>query len=159
MGTLGKALGNSGAYIAADSYIIEYLFNKCRTLIYTTALPPASIAGSIEALNIIQQSAVPRENLLSNAQYLRNTLKDIGFNTLDSVSQIIPLVCTSDEESLKLSSFLFDCGIYAPAVRYPTVPAKLPRLRLSLNSNIDKEDINFLVESLKKYKELKGVLK
>lgn len=157
MGTFGKALGTSGAYIASTSYIVDYLFNKCRTLIFTTALPPISIAGALASLEVIAESNLGRESLLMKANNLRDSLKSIGISTLNSCSQIIPVLCTSSEEAVELSSYLKASGIYAPAVRYPTVPLKFPRIRLSLNTLLDDNDINILIESLKKYKSIKGV--
>lgn len=159
MGTMGKAFGTQGAYIAADSYIIDYLFNKCRTLIFTTALPPSSIAGSITALDIISKSQNLRNDLLDKSKQLRVSLSEIGISTLKSETQIIPLICKSSEDALAMSDFLKNSGIYAPAVRYPTVPLSQPRIRLSLNVLISDDNISTLLDAVKKYISIKGVSK
>lgn len=152
MGTLGKSIGTSGAYIAADSYIIEYLYNKCRSLIFTTALPPSSVGGAIKSIEIIKSLKNERSELLKKSCYLREQLASLGFSTLDSKSQIVPVVCKSTDMAVALAEALKNNGIYAPAIRYPTVPHKLPRIRISVNTIHTYEDLAFLVKVIEKYK-------
>ena len=147
MGTFSKAYGGQGAYICASKIIIEYLVNKTRSLIYTTAIPPAVAAGNLEAMKIARDESWRREKLLELAAYLRGNLKNLGLDTMGTDSQIIPVVCASNEKALELSQELYRRGIFVPAIRKPTVTK--PRLRVSMGALLDKKDIDFFVEELK----------
>jgi len=132
MGTLGKALGGFGAYVAGDSLLIDFLVNHARPFIFTTALPPAVIAASLKALDIVQNRPDLRDTLLSQANWFRKKLQETGFNTLESETHIIPILVGGNDTALQFSQKLLETGIYAPAVRPPTVPKGTARLRISL---------------------------
>lgn len=148
MGTFSKAYGGQGAYVVGNADFIEYLINSVRSFIFTTALPPSVIVGNLEALNLSVEESFRRIKLLENAEYLRNSLKEESFDIGDSETQIIPIIFGTNEEVLKYHEKLFEKGIYLPAIRKPTVTK--PRLRISLGYNIDRSDIDYLIESLKK---------
>ncbi|MCB4792515.1 MAG: 8-amino-7-oxononanoate synthase [Elusimicrobia bacterium] len=149
MGTLSKAIGSSGGFVCADKETIEYLINKSRAFIYTTSLAPASVCSAIKALEIIEREPEKRKKLLENAKYLKNNLNALGFDTLESESQIIPLFTGEVSKTLEISSKLMDAGIYVPAIRPPTVAEGRCRLRFSLTSQHSKEDIDKLIETIK----------
>ncbi len=132
MGTLGKALGGFGAYVAGDSLLIDFLVNQARPLIFTTALPPAVVAASLKALDIVQNRPDLRDTLLGQANWFRKKLQETGFNTLESETHIIPILVGENDAALQFSQKLLEAGIYAPAVRPPTVPKGTARLRISL---------------------------
>ncbi len=156
MGTLSKTLGGMGGYVAASGDIIEYLKNKSRPFIYTTALSPFLCATAIEAIKIIDDSADKREYLLSIAEYARNYLKKEGVDIGGSESQIIPVITGSEREALKLCEKLMKYGFYVPAIRYPTVPRGRARLRISLSAVHKKSDLEELLKVIVKNYEKYG---
>ncbi|WP_372714272.1 8-amino-7-oxononanoate synthase [Ilyobacter sp.] len=149
MGTFSKAYGSQGAYVAASKEVIDYLVNHCRSLIYTTSMPPVVVAASLEAMKLTKNEKERRKHLKYLGDHLRAKLKEAEIETLESSTQIVPVVVGDNEETLGLSIFLKDHGIMAPAIRKPTVTT--PRIRISLSSNHSEEDIDFLVETVLEY--------
>ena len=148
MGTLSKAIGSQGGFVAGPEELADYLINSARPFIYTTGLAPACCGAAIESLRIIKENSKPRENLLKNAGYLREKLKKIGFDTLDSCSQIIPVLTKDLSLTVGLSAKLFEKGVYVPPIRPPTVPEGMCRLRISLSAEHSLEDIDYLLGCL-----------
>ncbi|KJR43141.1 2-amino-3-ketobutyrate CoA ligase [Candidatus Magnetoovum chiemensis] len=142
MGTLSKALGSCGGFICANSSIIEYLINTARPLIFSTALPAPVIASAATALNYIENHPEIIIKLRENISILRTLLN----MPHPQISPIIPIPFNTIEDTLKASSYLYDNGIYAPAIRPPTV--KTPRIRISISANHNKQDIEALVKCL-----------
>lgn len=134
MGTLGKAFGSSGAYIAGPSTLIQYLMNTSRSFIFTTAPPPSSAAAATTALRIIQREPERRARLWANRERLFTGLTQLGFNLSPSVSPIIPILVGSAETALSFAEHLFEEGIYAPAIRPPTVPDATSRIRITVTA-------------------------
>jgi len=147
MGTFSKAYGSQGAYVATSTDRIEYLINNCRSLIYTTSLPPAVVACSMEAMKRAHEDKDARGYLAALSDYLRMQLREMGVSTLGSETNIIPIVVGDNEKTVEISDKLLKAGIMIPAIRKPTV--NTPRLRLSLSANHTKEDVDNLIESLK----------
>lgn len=143
MGTFGKALGGFGAFIACSHKLKDFLINFCSGFIYSTALPPAVLGAMDASLEVIAAPEVERSRclLLENAGFLRDSLKKMGFATLNSTTQIIPVVVEDDRKAVHLSRFLETSGFYVPAVRPPTVPEGSARLRISLSAAVPKEEI------------------
>ena len=152
MGTFSKAYGSQGAYVASSEEVIDYLINRCRSLIYTTSLPPAVIACNLEAVKRAEGDREARERLASLSDYLRKELERIEIGTLDSETNIIPIVVGDNEKTVWMSERLKEAGIMIPAIRKPTVTT--PRLRASLSANHCKEDVDKLIENLRKLKSL-----
>jgi 8-amino-7-oxononanoate synthase len=150
MGTLSKALGGFGAYVAGDSLLIDFLVNRARPLIFTTALPPAVIAASLKALDIVQNRPDLRDTLLSQAGWFRKKLQEAGFNTLESETHIIPVLVGENEKAIQFSHKLLEAGIYAPAVRPPTVPRGTARLRISLMATHTLADLEEAMDEIQK---------
>ncbi len=149
MGTLSKAIGSQGGFICVDGEFRDYIINKARGFIFTTALSPVSAAAAIESIKIIKESDKPRKSLIANALRFREKLKSLGYDTLSSASQIIPVLIGNTEKTVRLSQKLFEKGFYAPAVRYPTVPKNMARLRISLTVEHAFEDMEKFCEALK----------
>ncbi|GBE02671.1 8-amino-7-oxononanoate synthase 2 [bacterium BMS3Abin08] len=147
MGTLSKAVGSLGGFIAASSEIIRWLVNRSRSFIYTTALPPHTVAASLRALRIIRDEPSRLEKLWNNRETLMSGLQGLGMDTGASETPIIPILLDDNSSALRLADFFISKGIFAPAIRYPTV--KRPRIRLSLSSSHTDEDIDFLVKTIK----------
>lgn len=153
LGTFGKAFGSFGAFAGCSSEMKDYLINFCPGFIYTTALPPAIIGALDAALELIPEMDSERETLHSNIQYLLKCLKELGFKTGDTDSQIIPIIIGSEEETMNLSNYLEENGIWASAIRPPTVEKDASRIRITITLNHKKEELDQLLEVLTAWKE------
>lgn len=147
MGTYSKALGSFGAYIAASKEIITILINKCRGLIFSTALPACAAAASIAALKIVEQEGSLIEKLWLNRQRLFSGIEKLGLSTFNSSSPIIPVKTGNIEQTSAHSKLLFSRGFYAPAIRPPSV--SVPRIRLTATASHTEEDIDSLLSTLR----------
>ena len=132
MGTLSKALAGYGGFVACSENLRKLLVNSARAFIYTTAPPPAVIGGALGALDVLEASPNLGNVLQANADYFRSMLHDAGLDTLQSRSQIIPIVIGDNEKAVAASLRLREEGIIAAAIRPPTVPAGSARLRISI---------------------------
>jgi 8-amino-7-oxononanoate synthase len=148
VGTLSKALGSLGGYVAGSHHLIDFLRNRAATWIYTTALSPADTAAALTALGIVQQEPQLRQQLWKNISYLRwlmgEKLPDLKI--LPSASPILCFQLSNATESLKVGKYLRELGIFAPAIRPPTVPTS--RIRISLMATHQISDIDQLVAGL-----------
>ena len=134
MGTFSKAIGSLGGYVCGDVDLINFLRNKARSFIYTTALPPAVCAASIAGIKLIQKKPSLRKSLWGNIRYLKDKLRPLNFNVIPSESPIIPILIGDADKAVGISKVLFEKGILIPAIRPPTVPANSSRLRMTLMS-------------------------
>ncbi|MFA5113671.1 MAG: 8-amino-7-oxononanoate synthase [Candidatus Margulisiibacteriota bacterium] len=139
MGTLSKAVGSLGGFVAGSAELIDYLRNKARSFIYTTALPPAVCAASLAALAIIEAQPELRQKLWDNIRLLSPRAE----------SSVIPLVIGDAAETLRLSAELFDRGFFVSGIRPPTVPAGGSRLRITITAAHTKEEIECLASLLR----------
>ena len=138
MGTLSKALGSLGGFVAGSQGLIDLLRNKSRTFIYTTGLPPAVCAASCAALQIVEREPWLRESLRENAGLVR---AELGLELPAIVTPIIPSIIGDPETAVSVSAALFDEGLLVPAVRPPTVPKGTSRLRLSVMATHDPDQL------------------
>lgn len=152
MGTLSKAAGCFGAYVCGAAPLKSFLINHARSFIYSTALPAAVIAAAHQAVDIIASSEGDerRHRVLANADYVRKQLIDLGFETLNSRTPIIPIVLKSSQKAVAVSQFLYNQGILVNAIRPPTVPINTARLRIAVTANHTQEDLETLMGALKK---------
>jgi 8-amino-7-oxononanoate synthase len=134
VGTLSKALGAAGGFVCGSRTAIEWLANRARTYVFSTAHPAAVAAAASEALAIVAQEPWRRTTLLDSAAELRQRLAEQGWNTGQSASQIIPIVVGSPAAAVELSAALLAHGYWIPAIRPPSVPAGQSLLRLSLSA-------------------------
>jgi 8-amino-7-oxononanoate synthase len=148
VGTLSKALGGIGGFVAASRQVCDLLVNRARPFIYSTALPAAACEAARAALKIVRREPQRRRRLLALADRLRAALRREGFDTGRSETQIIPIIVGDPERALTLSAALLDRGIFCPAIRPPTVPPRTSRLRISLTAEHTDEDIARLVRAL-----------
>ena len=147
MGTFSKALGSFGAYLASASEVIEYLINTCRSFIYSTALPPSIIAANSASLEVIAREPYRRRELLSNADYFRKRLQELGFR-VKGASQIVPLIVGDSQKAVDMSRKLQEKGYWVLPIRPPAVPAGEARLRFSLTYYHSKEILERLVKDI-----------
>lgn len=147
MGTLSKAVGALGGYIAGDRTLIELLINRARGFIFTTGLPPATLAAANAALNVIRSSPELRQNLRSHAKRLKTALIDLGYTLLPSETQILPLVLGNPQRATSLAEALLTEGVFAPAIRPPAVPTGTSRLRLTVMATHTAAEIQQAIEA------------
>ena len=151
MGTLGKALGGFGAYVAGSKALRELLINRCRSFIFTTSLPPAVMAMSIAAIDLIKKEPERRQALRNNCQLLRSGLESLRYSLGTNQSQILPLMIGDATRCMKLSEELLQRGVFAQGIRPPTVPAGTSRLRITLMATHTREHID---QALKVFEEV-----
>jgi 8-amino-7-oxononanoate synthase len=152
MGTFGKAAGGFGAYIACSRALRDYLINFCGGFVYSTALPPPVLGAIDAALDLIPSLEQPRRMLMDNAEHVRNRLKQLGFDTAASQTQIIPIIVGDDASAVSLANYLEDAGIFAPAIRPPTVPDGLARVRISLTTEHTREHLERLCRLMRNWR-------
>lgn len=148
MGTLGKAFGAFGAYIAGSRLLIDYLVNRCGGFIYTTALPPPVLGAVDAALELIPAMDEERRQIAANAQRLRDALAAQGLDTRGSSTQIVPAVIGSEADTLAAAAQLEAAGILAVAIRPPTVAPGTSRLRFAVNATLHEPEMVRLLAAL-----------
>jgi len=148
VGTLGKAFGTFGAFVAASDDVIETLIQKGRSYIYTTALPPAVACATLASLKLIQQDNERREKLAELIVYFKTCAEQIQLPLMPSNTAIQPLLMGDAEQALSISQSLRDQGFLVTAIRPPTVAEDTARLRITLSANHRHDDINALLEAL-----------
>ncbi len=148
LGTLSKALGSAGGFVTGSRQLIEWLANRARSYVFSTAQPAATAAAAMAALEIVNQEPHRRHELLDRARELRQRLQAAGWNTADSTSQIIPIVIGEPKRTMELAHRLREAGLMVPGIRPPTVPEGESLLRVSLCASHSPEMIDQLVEVL-----------
>ena len=148
VGTLSKALGSVGGFVCGSRSLVEWLVNRARPYIFSTAGPAAAAAAAIAALEIVEAEPERREHLLCMADDLRSRLTGRGWDVGRSTSQIVPITVGTADRAVELSERLRSRGLFAPAVRPPTVPEGEACLRISLSCAHTQEMIDQLLESL-----------
>jgi len=148
MGTLSKAAGSLGGYVAGSRDLIGVLLNKARSFIYTTALPPAVCAASIAGLKIIETEPERRAALWDRAAQLQDGLRERGFDIGETETPITPVIVGDAAAAVELSRKLFDRHILAPAIRPPTVPQGTARIRLAPMATHTAEDVDRVLTAI-----------
>lgn len=152
MGTFGKALGSAGAFVAGPKLFIESLIQFARTYIYTTALSPLATIATLEAIKLNFQRSEYREKLFHNITYFCKNLDKIGFTSQSLNSPIQPIIIGNSISCIKAADYLNRQGIIVTAVRAPTVAKNKARLRITLSAKHSIEQIDYLLNALKKLK-------
>ena len=145
VGTLSKALGSIGGFVAADRSLISVLVNRARSFIFNTALPPGGVGAALASINLLETEPWRREQALSLASALRDGLLQQEFPPSNSVTQIVPLMIGNAEAALALDSRFHEAGVLARAIRPPTVPEGTSRIRFSVMATHEEEDINHVL--------------
>ncbi|MDL5142558.1 8-amino-7-oxononanoate synthase [Bacillus atrophaeus] len=147
IGTLSKAVGTEGGFAAGSAVFIDFLLNHARTFIFQTAIPPASCAAAYEALEIIESSNEKRQLLLSYIKKIKTALVEMGFVVKGDLTPIIPVVIGDAQKAVIFAKRLQEKGIYAPAIRPPTVAIGESRIRLTVTADHSVREIDKLLES------------
>lgn len=148
MGTFSKAYGCYGAYAAGDALLIEYLINKARSLIFSTALPPMVVHAIRDQWNAVRRDGWRRERLLRHAERLRTQLQAAGFDTGDSECHIVPVIVGSNERAVAFGRRLQEEGVAAVPIRPPTVPEGTARIRFTPMATHREEDLRAAVDTI-----------
>ncbi|WP_020407591.1 8-amino-7-oxononanoate synthase [Hahella ganghwensis] len=154
VGTLGKAFGTAGAFVAGSEELIEYIIQFARTYIYTTSMPPAVAAATCTSLDIVREESWRREHLVSLIQQFRREALALGYQLMDSDSPIQPILIGETEKALELANALRKKGILITAIRPPTVPANTSRLRVTFSAGHTQQDLERLLEALQQCREM-----
>ena len=147
LGTLSKSLGSVGGYVAANSTIIDYLVNMSRSFIFSTALSPADIGAALAALHVLESDTSVLRRLQNNVNYMADCLNSIGIYATND-TPIFPILIGSNEDTLTVSNYLYNAGIIGTAIRPPTVPVGESRIRLTVTAAHNKEQIDYVCQSL-----------
>ena len=129
MGTLGKALGCFGAYVAGSHELVDWLVNRARSFVYTTGIPPAVAASVLAALDIVEQEPERRQRLWGNTKFLSDGLQSLGYTLGDTHSQILPVIIGDARETMIVAEAILKHGVFAHGIRPPTVPEGTSRIR------------------------------
>jgi len=156
MGTMSKALGCYGSFVAGPEDLINFLINRARSFIYSTSLPPAIVKACIKAFDILEfHSQDLRAKLWSNRERLYQGIRDLGYDTLGSETPIIPILAKDVKTVLDIAQHLYKNKIFAPAIRPPTVPEGKCRIRFSVSAAHSNEEIDLVLKILKNVSPIK----
>ena len=147
LGTLNKALGSVGGYVAGRKELIEYLINYSRSFIFSTALSPADIGAALEALRIVRDEPSVVDTLRDNTVYMAHKLQAMGIDC-DDETPIFPIVVGENDRALTLARELEERGIIITAIRPPTVPVGESRLRMTVTAAHSKEQLDYVAQTL-----------
>jgi len=148
MATLGKALGTFGAFVAGDEALIEFLVQRARNYIYTTAIPSAVAVATLKSLEIVQAEEWRREHLVGLIDRFRSGAAELGLTLLPSETPIQPIVIGDPGRAVAISTALEELGMLVTAIRPPTVPQGTARLRVTLTAAHQPEDVDRLLAGL-----------
>jgi 8-amino-7-oxononanoate synthase len=148
MGTFSKSLASEGGFIAGNRGLIDYLANKARSFIFSTALAPATVAVSLRALEIVQAEPRLRQSLAANSAWFREKLREIGFEIMDFPTPIISIVLGPPDLTVNFSNRLMEKNIFVSAIRPPTVPQGTSRLRINLMATHTVDDLARAIDSI-----------
>ncbi len=159
VGTLSKAFGVVGGYVAGRKEIVEYLRQKARPFLFSSAVTPPDVAATIQAVDILTASEDLVNKLWENTRYFKEQMKALGFDIGQSVTPITPVMLGEATLAQEFSRRLFEEGVFAQAIGYPTVPRGKARIRVMLSAVHSKEDLDYALEKFAKVGRELGVLK
>jgi len=158
IGTLSKAFGVVGGYIAGKKAIVDYLRQRARPFLFSSAVTPADIAACIAAVDILAESGELVDKLWANTKYFKDKMKALGFDLGQSVTPITPVMVGDTNKARALSQKLFENGVFTMAIGFPTVPKGKERLRVMISATHSTEDLDFAVKAFEKVGKEVGVI-
>jgi glycine C-acetyltransferase len=150
VGTLSKAIGSLGGYVAGNTNLIEFLYHRARPCLFSTTQPPAVAAACIAALDVLQEEPQIIERLWENTRFFKAGLERLGFNTGMSESPITPVIAGEGAKAMKLSDRLFEEGVFAQGIAFPTVARDKARVRTIVTATHSREDLQFALDKFQK---------
>lgn len=145
IGTLSKALGSQGGFVAGPQVLIEFLTNAARPFVFTTALNPPAVGGALAALDVLERGPGRVADLQRNVATLGRQLRELGFQVETRPAPILPVICGEAEAAVKLSAMLLEHGFWSPAIRPPTVAQGTARLRVTVSAAWTRADLEAIV--------------
>jgi glycine C-acetyltransferase len=158
MGTLSKTIPSRGGYIAADEEVIVYLKHSARAFVFSAALPPAAVAAAKESFDVIRDEPERVKTVQRNAQYFLQRLKECGFDTLNSETPIVPIICGTEDRAWEMARLSQAEGIFVLPVVAPAVPAEMCRLRANVTAAHSMDEIDHAVSIFERAARPVGVL-
>lgn len=150
VGTLSKAIGVIGGYVATKKNVKEWLLHRARPLLFSTALPPAATAATIESVKMLMESEEYTEKLWDNARYFKNGLESLGFDIGHSKTPITPVMIGPEAKTMEFSKTLLEEGVFVSGIVFPTVPKGTGRCRAMISAAHTKEDLDDALEAFEK---------
>jgi glycine C-acetyltransferase len=150
VGTLSKAVGSLGGYVAGTKDFIEFLYHRARPFLFSTSHPPAVTAACIAALDILEHEPEIIERLWDNTRFFKAGLASLGFNTGLSESPITPVIAGEGAKAMQLSDKLFQAGVFAQGIAFPTVARDKARVRTIVTAAHTKEELQFALDTFEK---------
>jgi glycine C-acetyltransferase len=158
VGTLSKAFGVVGGVVAGNPKVVEWLHQRGRPFLFSSAMTVPDVAACIEAINILEESTELVDKLWANADYFKGEMQRLGFDTGDSVTPITPVMLGEAELAQAFSRRLYDTGVFAMAIGYPTVPPGKARIRVMISAALSKEDLDQGLEAFERTGKALGVI-
>ena len=150
VGTLSKAIGVMGGYVAGRQHLKDYLIQRCRTLLFSTSQPPAVAAACIAAIDVLEHEPERIERLWDNTRFFKAGLHELGFDTGASETPITPVIAGEASRAQQLSAGLFEAGVFATSVVYPTVALDKARVRTIVTSEHSRDDLQYCLDAFGK---------
>jgi glycine C-acetyltransferase len=146
VGTLSKAIGVLGGYVAGSRTLIDFLYHRARPFLFSTSHPPAVAAACIAALDILETEPEWIERLWSNTRFIKDGLRQLGFNTGHSESPITPVIVGEASKAMAMSDRLFARGVFAQGIGFPTVARDQARLRVMPMATHTRDDLQYALD-------------
>lgn len=159
IGTLSKAIGVIGGYVASKQIVKEWLLHRARPILFSTALPPAAIGATIKSVELLMKSTEFTDKLWDNARYFKAKLGKLGFNTGHSETPITPVIIGEEAKTMAFSKALLDEGVFVSGIVFPTVPKGTGRLRCMISAAHTKKDLDFAIDVFERVGKQMGIIK
>ena len=150
VGTLSKAIGALGGYVAGNSNLIDFLHHRGRPFLFSTSHPPSVAATCLAALDVLLEEPQLIDHLWANTKFFKEGLKALGFNTGSSESPITPVIAGDASKAMKLSDRLFEEGVFAQGIGFPTVARDKARVRTIVMATHTRDDLQFALDTFAK---------
>jgi glycine C-acetyltransferase len=150
VGTLSKAIGALGGYVAGTRDLIEFLYHRARPFLFSTSHPPAVAAACIAAIDVLMEEPQIIDRLWENTRFFKSGLERLGFNTGTSQTPITPVIAGDGAKAMKLSDRLFEEGVFAQGIAFPTVARDKARVRTIVTATHTRDDLQFALDKFEK---------
>ena len=158
MGTLSKAIGVVGAYVAGSSEMKDYLLHRGRPLLFSTSMMPAACGAAIEAITMLEETDEYSKKLWDNTKYFQSKLKELGFTLGKTQTPITPLMIYDEAKTMDFAKKLLERGVYTSGIVFPTVPKGTARIRMMLSSEHTKEELDFAIKQIYELSKELGII-
>ena len=150
MGTFSKAYGTIGGHISGSEWLVKFAWNKSRTWLLSSSHPPAVVMATIAAIDVLEDEPYHVKKLWENTNFFKNNIDELGFNTGNSQTPIIPIIVGEPIKAKRFADELFSSGIFVVPIIFPMVARELSRIRIQINAQLSKEQLEMVIETIKK---------